>query len=104
MMSHISRMCSRMSSGSPLSGAAWSSAGRPRSRARSSARSFAARRALDALLHLADAGQVFVELGLVGMADLAVWSAAACSWTRSRMLSVRRLPWLSKRLSNASDG
>src|SRR5262249_53064880 len=32
------------------------------------------------------------------------WSAAVCSCTRSRMLSVRRLPWLSKRLSNASDG
>ena len=31
-------------------------------------------------------------------------SAAACSLTRSRMLSVRRLPWLSKRLSKASDG
>ena len=69
-MSHISRMCSRMSSGRPLSGRFIVDAGRPRSRARPSAVSFAARIARDALLDLADAGEILVELGPVAGADL----------------------------------
>ena len=66
MMSHMSRMCSRMSSGRPLSGRGIVSAGdllllpRPLG-------SSAAPGALDARFHFADAGQVFVELGLIGV-------------------------------------
>ena len=59
---------------------------------------------LDALLDLAHAGQVLVELGLVARADLAAAASSARSFTRSRMLLLRRLPRFSNRLSNASDG
>ena len=59
--------------------------------------------ALDALFHFAHAGQILVQLGFVGGADLRL-SVSARSLTRSRMLMLRRLPRFSNRLSKASDG
>ena len=69
-MSHISRICSRMSSGSPLSGRFIATSGRPRSRAFSDRRLLNVAGRFDALLNLANAGQIFVELPLVAGADL----------------------------------
>ena len=86
-MSHISRMCSRMSSGRPLSGRGIVTAGRPRSRAWSSARSLSAR--VRSTRFSTSRTLVRYSSSLARSARLTCrLRSAACSLTRSRMLSV----------------
>ena len=59
--------------------------------------------ASDAGLNLADAREIFVELGLIRAADLA-GKVGGVALDAVKDALARRLPWLSKRLSNASAG
>ena len=71
MMSHMSRMCSRISSGKPLSGRGIVSVRAARDpRAAIVGLRFLDARAADPLLDLAHAGEILIELRLVGPADL----------------------------------
>jgi hypothetical protein len=76
---------------------------RGRDRSRSLGLLFRRAHVLRALLDVADAGEVFVELPLSVELTRRL-SEATCSITRSSTLRLRWLPRFSNRLSNASDG
>ena len=69
-MSHISRVCSRKSSGRPLAGRSIVNERAVRVLGAVLGLVLVVAHALDALLHFAHAGQVFVQLGLSVGADL----------------------------------
>ena len=102
-MSHISRVCSRKSSGKPFAGRSIESAGRFFSFARSSAFSW---------LFRMPSTRVSTSRTLVMYSSSFCWSVeliwrlsvCAASRTRSRMLRLRRLPRFSNSVSNASAG
>ena len=71
MMSHIRRVCSRKSSGKPLSGRFIVNSGRPLSAGPLLGLVLVGAHPLDALFDVAHAGQIFVQLRLVGRTDLA---------------------------------
>ncbi len=103
MMSHISFVCSRKSSGRPFAGRSIVTAGRVRSLGRFVRFVLALTHAIDTFFHFPHARQIFVQLVLIARTDLRRESLSAILHAVENA-QIAALPRFSNRLSQASDG